>query len=83
MIIPESIEFEEGIFNEIYHQIDESFCNDEIRFIFIYGGSSSSKTFSYVQRTIIYMMEGQGNNSLIFRKFSTDINSSVFEDFIL
>ena len=41
----------------------------------------NSKTFSYVQRTIIYMMEDQGNNSLIFRKFSTDINSSVFEDF--
>jgi len=41
MIIPESLEFEEGIFNEIYHEIDEAFCNDAIRFIFIYGGSSS------------------------------------------
>ena len=77
----ESIEFEDGIFNKIYSEIDDAFVNPDIRFLFIYGGSSASKTFSYVQRTIVYMMEGQGNNSLVFRKFSTDIESSIFEDF--
>jgi hypothetical protein len=77
----ESIEFEDGIFNELYHEIDGAFSDEKIRFIFIYGGSSSSKTFSYVQKSIVYMMEGVDNNSLIFRKFSVDIEQSVFQDF--
>ncbi len=78
---PESIEFEEGIFNQVYYELDDAFNNELIRFIFLYGGSSSSKTFSYVQKTIVYMMEDGGNNSLIFRKFSTDIEGSIFQDF--
>lgn len=77
----EAIEFEEGLFNEIYKEIDLAFCNNDVRFLFIYGGSSSSKTFSYVQRTIVFMLEGEDNNSLIFRKYSTDIQGSIFEDF--
>lgn len=77
----ESIEFEEGIFNQIYFEIDKAFTNDDIRFLFIYGGSSSSKSYSYVQRTINFMIEGKNNNTLIFRKFSTDIDNSIFEDF--
>lgn len=77
----ESIDFEEGVFNELYFEIDEAFNNDDVRFLFVYGGSSSSKTFSYVQKTIVYMLEGERNNSLIFRKFSTDIEGSVFQDF--
>lgn len=77
----ESIEFEEGVFNNIYYELDEAFINELIRFIFVYGGSSASKTYSYVQRTIVYMLEGSGNNSLIFRKFSTDIEGSIFQDF--
>jgi len=77
----ESIEFEEGVFNEIYHEISEAYDNEDVRFIFIYGGSSSSKSYSEVQKTITYMMEGTENNSLIFRKFSTDIDNSIFQDF--
>ena len=77
----ESIDFDEGIFNELYHEIDGAFSNEKIRFIFIYGGSSSSKTFSYVQKSIIYMMEGLENNSIIFRKYSVDIEQSIFQDF--
>jgi len=77
----ESIEFEEGIFNNIYHEIDEVFNNNDIRYLFVYGGSSSSKTYSYVQRTINYMLEDKDNNSLIFRKYSTDIEGSIFQDF--
>lgn len=77
----ESIEFDEEVFNEIYHEIDEAYQNEDIRFIFIYGGSSSSKSFSVVQKTILYMLEDSQNNSLIFRKFSTDIDNSIFEDF--
>jgi phage terminase large subunit len=76
-----SIEFEDGIFNEIYYEIDKVFYDINVRFLFIYGGSSSSKSYSYVQRTINFMIEGKENNSLIFRKYSTDIDNSIFEDF--
>jgi len=77
----ESIEFEDGIFNEIYFEIDKAFTDNDIRFLFIYGGSSSSKSYSYVQRTVNFMIEDKHNNSLIFRKYSTDIDNSIFEDF--
>ena len=76
----ELVELEAGVVNEIYHEISEAYDNEDVRFIFIYGGSSSSKTYSEVQKTITYMMEGSDNNSLIFRKFSTDIDNSIFQD---
>lgn len=75
------LNFKENFFNKIFHEINDVFLNKNIRFCFIYGGSSASKTFSYVQRTIIYMLEGNDNNSLVFRKFSTDIDDSIFTDF--
>ena len=62
----ELVELEAGVVNEIYHEISEAYDNEDVRFIFIYGGSSSSKTYSEVQKTITYMMEGSDNNSLIF-----------------
>lgn len=77
----ELVELEAGVVNEIYHEISEAYDNEDVRFIFIYGGSSSSKSYSVVQKTITYMMEGSDNNSLIFRKFSTDIDNSIFQDF--
>ena len=77
----ELVELEAGVVNEIYHEISEAYDNEDVRFIFIYGGSSSSKSYSEVQKTITYMMEGSDNNSLIFRKFSTDIDNSIFQDF--
>jgi len=79
MIGIESIDFDEGIFNKLYHEIDNAFNNELVRFIFIYGGSSSGKTYSYVQKTIVFMLEDSNNNSLIFRKFSTDIEGSIFK----
>ena len=77
----ELVELEAGVVNEIYHEISEAYDNEDVRFIFIYGGSSSSKSYSQVQKTITYMLEGSENNSLIFRKFSTDIDNSMFQDF--
>ena len=46
----EDIEFERGIFNELYFELDEGFNNELIRFIFIYGGSSSSKSYTIAQK---------------------------------
>ena len=81
MIGIESIEFEKEFFNELYHEFDEAFNNSDIRYIFAYGGSSSSKTYSICQRIIIYMIEGEDNNSFVFKKISAKIDETIFATF--
>ena len=77
----ESIEFEEGIFNQLYYEINDAFNNKDIRYIFAYGGSSSSKTFSICQRIVVYMLEGELNNSFVFKKISSKIDDTIFATF--
>ena len=77
----ESIEFEEEVFNEIYHELSEAWLNDLIRFIFIYGGSSSSKTYSICQRIVLYMLEGSNNNTYVFKLISAKIDETIFATF--
>ena len=78
----ESIEFEEGIFNELYHEFDEAFLNGLIRYIFIYGGSSSSKSYTIAQRLIVYAMEGKDNNSYVFKLVSEKIDETIYATFL-
>lgn len=75
------INFNPKLFNKIYWRIKALFDNVAIRFIFIYGGSSASKTFSVVQRIITLMLESKDENTLVLRKYSTDIRDSIFADF--
>jgi len=77
----ESIEFEAEHFNEIYHEIDEAFNNKDVSYIFPYGGSSSAKTHSVCQRLLIYSMEGENNNSIVFKKVSSHIDKTIFATF--
>lgn len=77
----ESIEFEEGIFNQLYYEINDAFNNKDIRYIFAYGGSSSSKTYSICQRIVVYMLEGELNNSFVFKKISSKIDDTIFATF--
>lgn len=77
----ERIEFEEGIFNELYYELDEAWSNFALRFIYIYGGSSSSKTWTICQRIIIYMLEGKDNNTYVFKKISAKIDETIFAAF--
>ena len=77
----ESIEFEEGIFNNIYHEIDEVFNDENVAYIFPYGGSSSSKSYSVAQRLIVYSLEGKNNNSIVFKKISAKIDKTIFSTF--
>jgi len=77
----ESIEFEDGIFNELYYELDEAFLNELIRFIFIYGGSSSSKSYTIAQRLINYAMEGKDNNSYVFKLVSAKIDETIYATF--
>ena len=75
------IEFNPDLFNNVYWHIEETLANDKIRFLFLYGGSSASKTFSVVQETIKWMLEGKDHNSLVLRKYGSDIRDSIYSDF--
>lgn len=76
-----NINFNPDLFNNVFWHLKEAFDNILIRFIWVYGGSSASKTYSVVQLTVIEMLQGGDNNSLVLRKFATDIRDSVFSDF--
>ena len=75
------IQFNKAMFNPIFFEIKEILANRDIRFLFVYGGSSSSKTYSIVQATIINMLQDKDYNTLIFRKFGNTIKDSIYQDF--
>lgn len=52
-----------------------------VRFLFIYGGSSASKTYSFVQAQIYLMLFSKGENALVLRKFGVDIKDTIYSDF--
>ena len=51
-----------------------------IRYIFVEGGSSASKTFTISQAIVLYIM-AYGKNAVVFRRFHVHIKDSVFESF--
>lgn len=75
------VDFDPELFNNIFFHIEDALADDNIRFLYVYGGSSASKTFSVVQETVKWMLTGENNNSLILRKYATDIRDSIFSDF--
>lgn len=76
------IDFNPAIFNNIYWHIRAAFENILLRFIWVYGGSSASKTYSVVQMLIIKMMEDERETALVLRKYGTDIRDSIYADFL-
>lgn len=75
------VNFNPDLFNKIFFHIRDAWNNALIRFIWIYGGSSASKTYSVVQQSVMSLMEGTDNNILVLRKFATDIRDSIYSDF--
>lgn len=75
-----NLNFNPDLFNNIFFIIRELWNNSLIRFIWIYGGSSASKTYSVVQQSVISLLEGEGN-ILVLRKYATDIRDSIYSDF--
>jgi len=74
-------DFNPNLFNNVYWHLRDAFNNTLIRYIWLYGGSSASKTFSVVQIQIIRMLESSKENTLVLRKFHVDIKDSIFADF--
>ncbi|MES2592416.1 MAG: PBSX family phage terminase large subunit [Bacteroidota bacterium] len=75
------IVFNPDLFNNIFFLIREAWNNALIRFIWVYGGSSASKTYSVVQQSVMSLLEGKDNNILVLRKYATDIRDSIYSDF--
>ena len=75
------IDFNPDLFNNVYWHLEKAHHDNSIRYIWLFGGSSASKTFSEVQFLIKDMLCGTDNNAMILRKYATDIRDSIYSDF--
>lgn len=57
------------------------YLNDTtLRFIILYGGSSSGKSFSVAQAVLIQTLQ-DGENTLVMRKVGASISKTIYEDY--
>lgn len=75
------INFNPDLFNNVFWHIQTAFDSLKVRYIWLFGGSSASKTFSVVQQLVVKMLQGPDENALILRKFAVDIRDSIYSDF--
>lgn len=68
------------IFNPLFWHISEYLNNPDIRYIYIYGGSSAGKTYSIMQALSIESLMF-GYNCFVMRKYSSTIKDSIYSDF--
>lgn len=68
-------------FNPNFHHLRVALKNDDYRFAFLYGGSSSSKSFSVAQAIVLECIEC-GYNTMVFRKTGATISDSIYKTFI-
>ena len=79
---PISINFKKEVMCPMYWYAGEAIENPAIRFVFAYGGSSASKTYSIVQKLITETIM-KGVNTVVLRKYSSTIERSIYQDFKL
>ena len=73
------LNFNKKLFNPLFWELQEDLKNPDIRLILVYGGSSASKTYTIAQSMLIELLNGK--NTMILRKYSTDIKDSIYSDF--
>jgi hypothetical protein len=71
------ITFNKKLFSDVYWKVRDSVT----RFVIVYGGASASKSWSVMQHIIISTFEDP-SNWLVIRKYSTDIQNSVYDNLI-
>lgn len=71
------IDFNPDNFSNVYWKILKA----ETRFVVIYGGASASKSWSIMQRIVTSTFE-EPSNWLCIRKYSTDIQNSIYDNLI-
>lgn len=70
------------LFNPLYWHLKPLLRDPRIRFIFVEGGSSASKTFTISQALLLDQLE-YNYSSLVFRRFGVHIKDTVFSSFKL
>lgn len=75
------IDLNPELFNNLYWHLKEAFEDPKIRFIWVPGGSSASKTFSAVQLDCVEKLNGSANNTMVLRKYGSDIEGSIYSDY--
>lgn len=70
------------LFNPLYWHLKPLLRDPRIRFIFVEGGSSASKTFTIAQALLLDQME-HNYSTLAFRRFGVHIKDTVYSSFKL
>jgi len=70
------------LFNPLYWHLKPLMRDPRIRFIFIEGGSSASKTFTIAQALLLDQLE-HNYSTLAFRRFNVHIKDTVYSSFKL
>jgi phage terminase large subunit len=73
--------FNRSMFNDLFWHLEKDFNDPKIRFIFAYGGSSASKTYTCTQLEVIRKLTIR-ENTMILRKYGVDIKDSIYTDFL-
>jgi len=64
----------------MFWHVRDAMRNKDIRNIWGQGGSSSSKTVSITQATLINVLSGEGS-AIVFRKVGASIENTIYEEF--
>lgn len=73
--------FRRRVFTKIFFILRAAFNNTALRFIYVYGGSSASKTYSVVQLLVYNMLHDSSETAMVLRKYSVDIDDTIYADF--
>lgn len=74
------LEFSDKLFNPLFWHLLPALRDPAIRYIFIEGGSSASKTYTICQALALDMLEYE-YSVMVFRRQQVDIKDSVMESF--
>lgn len=72
--------FSHKLFNPLFWHIRQAMHDENIRYIFNRGGSSSGKSVSTAQAVVLSVFSGEGS-ALIIRKIGTSIKNTIYEEF--
>lgn len=72
--------FSHKLFNPLFWHIRDAMRDENIRYIFNRGGSSSGKSVSMAQAIILAVFNGEGS-ALVVRKVATSLKNTVYEEF--
>lgn len=75
-----NIEYDKFAYNPVYWHIKKYLADPKVRYIYVYGSSSAGKTYSKAQ-LLSEIVISDKENIKVYRKESTTIWGSVFNDF--